>query len=94
MFKKINFGLVALIVGFGLVVTQSAFTPTSRTAKEYGKQVDPITNVITWVDVSNLTLGTDYRCNTGDLCTAIFDDDNTSNTPMQVKPGEFELLNP
>jgi|GEM_PF-1564659 len=33
MLKNINFGLAALVLGFGLVVTQSAFTPDSATGK-------------------------------------------------------------
>ncbi|SDF97424.1 hypothetical protein SAMN05421827_102287 [Pedobacter terrae] len=44
MLKKINLGLVALVLGFGLIATQSAFT-TTRATTFWAYQPNPENNL-------------------------------------------------
>ncbi|MEH3114392.1 hypothetical protein [Pedobacter terrae] len=44
MLKKINLGLVALVLGFGLIATQSAFT-TTRATTFWAYQPNPDNNL-------------------------------------------------
>ncbi|RYD94591.1 MAG: hypothetical protein EOP54_17255 [Sphingobacteriales bacterium] len=95
--RKLNYGLVALVLGFGLVVTQSAFKPSNnlKTTK-YGYDIHNPSNP--WVDLTGKSIENgDYRCNEPlvETCVAEFatppDEETPRNTNM-VSEGEFELL--
>jgi hypothetical protein len=53
MLKKINLGLVALVLGFGLIATQSAFT-TVGTLYHYKDANGPIYQEASWELVSGV----------------------------------------
>ncbi|MFD2584206.1 hypothetical protein ACFSR6_17005 [Pedobacter vanadiisoli] len=53
MLKKINLGFAALVLGFGLIATQSAFTTkTSGTLYHYKDSNGPINDQASWEPVS------------------------------------------
>ena len=78
--KKLNVGLVALVLGFGLVVTQSAFK--SSKADMYGKVIsgashswEPLAGLTEYTgSVSNPLPDNTYRCllEPTETCTAEF----------------------
>lgn len=97
--RKLNLGLVALLLGFGLVLTQSAFTPTKK-ANMYGKTY--VSGDVHWVSLDGLEefTGTGplpsgkYRCNPNDLeiCSAEFSSPPAVNaipTGTEIE-GDFE----
>ncbi len=56
MLKKINLGFAALVLGFGLIATQSAFTTkTSGTLYHYKDDNGTITDEASWEPVSEET---------------------------------------
>lgn len=93
--RKLNLGLVALLLGFGLVVTQSAFTPKQNVnAIEYGYLDGQ------WVDVNSTPpTGQEYSCDDTleQVCTYMFEGD--PNDPLNpesgiptARIGEFKLV--
>jgi hypothetical protein len=48
MLKKINLGLAALVLGFGLIATQSAFKSTSTTYYHYKVSNGPVALTSSW----------------------------------------------
>lgn len=63
--RKLNLGLVALVLGFGLVITQSAFSPKSNPQNhQYGK-----TSTGEWIELDEER----YECDfSDDICTGTF----------------------
>lgn len=56
MLKKLNLGLAALVLGFGLIITQSAFTSsTTGTLYHYKESNDQIKDESSWEPVSEAT---------------------------------------
>jgi hypothetical protein len=68
--KKLNLGLVALILGFGLVITQSAFTTKQKqTDKLWGRTANG------WIEFSATNPETNYECDPDpDICKALYED--------------------
>lgn len=101
--KKLNVGLVALLLGFGLVVTQSAFK--SAKLQEYGKLETSPGNHI-WVDIASLDYVSpeneleegQYTCDDSEIenCTAFFESQPMPNTPdpENGQPGIFRQYTP
>jgi len=48
MLKKINLGLLALVLGFGLIVTQSAFTAKTLNYYHYKTANGPVDQPTSW----------------------------------------------
>lgn len=73
--KKLNLGLVALLLGFGLVITQSAFTSKSEQRNfQYGQLADG-----SWVEIDNDL----YECVESErICKGTFSSPNPSPEAM------------
>jgi|GEM_PF-2402217 len=98
--------VLALVLGLGLVLTQSAFKASKKNMVEYGK-IQTLTG-IDWVDLSNLTYVDpfndleegQYTCDQheDEFCTAFFDEteipDNNTPDPQNGTPGEFRPYTP
>lgn len=55
-FKKLNLGLVALVLGFGLVVTQSAFTTPKQTTSSFWRyNLDSETGALSGFNYTKIT---------------------------------------
>lgn len=81
--RKLNLGLVALLLGFGLVMTQSAFTPKQNVyAIEYGYLGGQ------WIDINSTPpTGKEYKCveTEEQICTYMFEGD--PNDPLNPETG-------
>ncbi|RZM21180.1 MAG: hypothetical protein EOO88_34055 [Pedobacter sp.] len=96
--RKLNVGLVALVLGFGLVVTQSAFTPAKSNATLYGKVLVTPSNPSGWVDLTGMTednsspyQDNSYRCEQSEeVCKAQFETPPTNHSSTPLPNSEIE----
>ena len=71
--KRINFGVIALVLGLTLAITGSAFKPIVQS--EWG--FDQATQQ--YYDINNLPSGSTFNCNLStQVCTEIYDGDPNS----------------
>lgn len=90
--KKLNLGLVALLLGFGLVMTQSAFK--AKTTPNYGKDSSGNWHLITGmtqVDLLTEPGENQYRClDQNNVCKAYFNYSNPAQNATNFEPGSEE----
>lgn len=90
--KKLNLGLVALLLGFGLVMTQSAFT--KKNTPNYGKDENGNWHLITGLTQVGSTTepGTNqYRClDEVSVCKAYFNYSDPMQNASDYESGSDE----
>lgn len=91
--KKLNLGLVALVLGFGLVLTQSAFTPKTTTPN-YAKDSNGNWHLITGLTQVNSETEpgeNQYRCiESASICKAYFSYPNPMPNATDFELGSEE----
>lgn len=81
--------ILAMVAGITLAF--ATHSSSNLESKRFGKLIDEMGNV-TWVDVTGLTPGVDYECESAqETCTTQFQGDNPANPEIVSSrlPGHF-----